>query len=91
VIDSDKLIDNQANVLWKKGASDGATFQYRELDAAENHWHPAGTFLSSPSPVDIPAHPQSREVEIVGRYIKGNQQIGDWSQPYRLIIKPTID
>jgi hypothetical protein len=36
----------------------------------------------------IPAHAKPREVEIIGRYVKANDEVGHWSQPVRLTIWP---
>jgi hypothetical protein len=85
-ITGDKLIDGAINVLWKKGHNTGAVFMYRELSETDAHYHPAVTYYSSPSPLPIPRHEHIRDVFIVGRYLKGNQQVGEWSEPHRLTI-----
>jgi hypothetical protein len=92
VIDGDRLIDGRPAVTWTKGVNDAAVFEYRESDAAaELHWHPAGTFISSPALPAIPATAAPRVVHLRGRYLKGNQQVGQWSAPYNLPIPAATD
>jgi hypothetical protein len=82
-------LDNLVGVTtaaWEKRHSDAAVFKYREPDTEP--WHLIGTYLRSPATLPIPAHNKPREVEIIGRYVKANDEVGHWSQPVRLTIWP---
>jgi hypothetical protein len=85
-ITGDTQIDGQPAVKWTKGTSNGAVFNFRETDGDDTHWHPAGTYLNTPSVLAIPQHAKPRVVEIQARYLKGNHQIGALSAPYQLTI-----
>jgi hypothetical protein len=94
IIEGNELLDGAPNLIWKKGPNTAATFQYKEQSEDDAHWHGAGTYISSPSPLAIPQHEQPRVVEVMGRYLKGNRQVGNWSAAYPLTIpaakKPTV-
>jgi hypothetical protein len=86
-IDGDRLIDGRPAVTWHKGRNDAATFEYRELDGVtETPWRPAGTFLGSPSFPAVPALAVPRTVQLRGRYVKGDRQVGEWSVPRNFTI-----
>jgi hypothetical protein len=83
-----KLLDGHPAVKWHTLGYhvDGGAIEYRELNDPDSHWHPAGTVINNPGVLAIPRYANSRDIELRGRYIKHNQQHGDWSLPYRVTI-----
>jgi hypothetical protein len=74
-------------VIWAKTLNDALLSNYRE--PGETDWRNAGTALHSPGILGIPVKNRPREVEIISRHIKGNQQVGLWTESRKLIITPT--
>jgi hypothetical protein len=89
-ITGERLINRKPAVKWTKGNNNGAVFLYRELTGEDTQWHPAGTYTKTPSALAIPPQAKPRVVEVQGRYLKGDDQVGDWSSPYPLTIPPAI-
>jgi hypothetical protein len=84
-----KLVKGKPAVKWKtlgRHKVDGAAVEYREVGDPEAEWKSAGTIIKNPGVLDIQRHTNSRDVELQGRYIKNNEQQGDWSPTFRVTI-----
>lgn len=72
----------------KQGQS--AMFVQERLKGTEK-WREAKTALTSPITVDVDEPPQEGsavQLEIRGRLLKGNEQVGKWSPIYSLTVNP---
>jgi hypothetical protein len=90
-INGDLQISGQPAVKWTKATSSGAVFLFHELTEEDHHPHPAGTYTQTPSILAIPQYAKPRIVEVQGRYLKGNHQIGAWSAPYQLTVPAAVE
>jgi len=79
----------QYTVAFQKQGQSAMLVQYR-LKGTEK-WLEAKTALTSPVTIDLPASATEDgavQIEIRGRLLKGNQQVGQWSPIYTLTVNP---
>lgn len=79
----------QYTVAFQKQGQSAMLIQYR-LKGTEK-WLEAKTALTSPVTIDAPAPAEEGaavQIEIRGRLLKGNQQVGQWSPIYTLTVNP---
>ena len=79
----------QYTVAFQKQGQSAMLIQYR-LKGTEK-WLEAKTALQSPATIDVdePAEAGAAvQIEIRGRLLKGNQQVGQWSPIYTLTVNP---
>jgi hypothetical protein len=80
------LINGKPAVKWRKHAHyvDGGIVEYRDVGGEDSHWRSAGMVVRNPGALDIPRLALPRRVELQGRYVKNNEQRGNWSSIYRV-------
>jgi hypothetical protein len=74
---------------YRKQGQSGMAFQYRVKGTEK--WNRAVNTLSSPALIEIdePATPgASVQIEVHCRYLKGNEQVGQWSPIYSVNVNP---
>ncbi|MGB2752442.1 MAG: hypothetical protein WBC19_10335 [Pyrinomonadaceae bacterium] len=72
---------------FKKNGMDGIRFEYRHIGGA---WNPAGVLLTSGGKFTVPPTTPGvgQQVEIRGIYIKGNDDVGNFSPAVAAFIAP---
>jgi hypothetical protein len=77
----------RVKVTFRKLGNDAVRFEYRRIGGS---WLPAGVLLSSPGSFAIPPAEAgvAEQVEVRGVYLKGNEEVGGFSDVKQAFIAP---